>query len=382
MGRVRDIFRLVAVEGKTLHAVKRALEKGGVRTPKDGEFWSTIYLKERILDDVYKPHTIEEVNALVEEELMAPEIASRLEIGLCYGIWWYNRRRIIHKQVPEKGPGARRYRRTTKTENKPRSEWIAVPVLDAGIPREWVDAARHIVLSHRQTSKRGRRFWELSGGLLRCSGCGRAMMSATTVQGERFWNYYRCPKRAADGARSCPQKKTLRAEPLEESVWRSVSNLLTDPERLRLGLEELIAQEHSTVNGDPRKQTEALSNMLENVAGKRRHYQDMAAEGLIGFDELRSRLAELDDVRKTTEQELESLRRSRDRIAELERGGLIVEQYAGLVPAELESLAPEERHRVYRLLRMQVVPGQDGNVEMSGVIGAANSICQSQTTSG
>jgi len=28
MGRVRDIFRLVAVEGKTLHAVKRALEKG------------------------------------------------------------------------------------------------------------------------------------------------------------------------------------------------------------------------------------------------------------------------------------------------------------------------------------------------------------------
>ena len=69
------------------------------------------------------------------------------------------------------------------------------------------------------------------------------MTLATTVQGERFWNYYRCPKRAADGARSCPQKKTLRAEPLEESVWRSVSNLLTDTERLRLGLEELIVQE-------------------------------------------------------------------------------------------------------------------------------------------
>ncbi len=38
MGRVRDIFRLVAVEGKTLHAVKRVLENGGVRTPKGGEF--------------------------------------------------------------------------------------------------------------------------------------------------------------------------------------------------------------------------------------------------------------------------------------------------------------------------------------------------------
>jgi site-specific DNA recombinase len=382
MRRVRDIFRLVAVEGKTLHAVKRTLENEGVRTPKGGEFWNTIYLRKRILDDVYKPHTIEEVNALVEEGLMASEVASRLETGLCYGIWWYNCRRITHKQVSERGPGERRYRRTTKTEKKPRSEWIAVPVLDAGIPREWVDAARHTVLSHRQTSKRGRRYWELSGGLLRCPGCGCAMTSATTVQGERHWNYYRCHKRATHGARSCPQKKTLRAEPLEDSVWRTVSNLLTNPERLRVGLEELIAQEQSTIHGDPHKQTEALANMLENVACKRRRYQDMAAEGLVGFDELRSRLAELEDVRKTTERELESLRRRRAHIAELEHDGRIMEQYAGLIPAELESLAPEERHRVYRLLRLQVVPGQDGNIEMTGVIGAANSICQSQTSSG
>ena len=207
------------------------------------------------------------------------------------------------------------------------------------------------------------------------------MTSATTVQGERSWNYYRCHRRAAHGARSCPQKKTLRAEPLENAVWQSVSDLLTDPERLRVGLEDLIAQEQSTIHGDPLKQTEALTNTLENVAGKRRRYQDMAAEGLISFDELRSRLAELDDARKTTERELESLRRHRDRIAELEHDGMIMEQYAELIPAELELLAPEERRRVYSLLRLQVVPGQDGTVEMTGVIGAANSICQSQTTS-
>jgi Tfp pilus assembly protein PilN len=103
--------------------------------------------------------------------------------------------------------------------------------------------------------------------------------------------------------------------------------------------------------------------------------------GLSSFDGLRSRLAELDDVRKTTEQELESLQRRRDRIAELEQDGVIMEQYAGLIPAELEALAPEERHRVYGLLRLQVAPRQDGGVEMTGVIGAADAICQSQTTS-
>ena len=74
--------------------------------------------------------------------------------------------------------------------------------------------------------------------------------------------------------------------------------------------------------------------------------------------------------------------RSGDRIAELEDDGIIMEQYAGLIPAELKSLAPEERHNGYGLLRLQVVPRQDGNVEMTGVIGAANNICQGQTTSG
>ena len=73
--------------------------------------------------------------------------------------------------------------------------------------------------------------------------------------------------------------------------------------------------------------------------------------------------------------------KARDRIAELENDGIIMEQYAGLIPAELESLAPEEGHRVYGLLGLQVAPRQDGGVELTGVIGAADGICQSQTTS-
>ncbi len=208
------------------------------------------------------------------------------------------------------------------------------------------------------------------------------MTSATTVQGERLWHYYRCPKRARDGVRSCPQKKTLRAEPLEDSIWRSIFGLLANPEKLRIGLEELIAQEQRGIYGDPDKQIRALADMLENVAHKKRRYQDMAAEGLIGFEELRSRLTELDNTCKTAEQELESLRSRQHRIAQLERdSGTFIERLVGLVPEKLESLVPEERHRVYKLLRLQAIAGRDGIVEVSGVIGAANSLCVSQTTS-
>jgi hypothetical protein len=52
-----------------------------------------------------------------------------------------------------------------------------VPVPDPGVPREWVDAAREAIRENRRPSSAGRRFWELSGGILRCGGCGCAMMT-------------------------------------------------------------------------------------------------------------------------------------------------------------------------------------------------------------
>jgi hypothetical protein len=50
-----------------------------------------------------------------------------------------------------------------------------VPVPDPGVPREWVDAAREVFKENRRPSSTVRRFWELSGGILRCGGCAYAM---------------------------------------------------------------------------------------------------------------------------------------------------------------------------------------------------------------
>jgi hypothetical protein len=57
-----------------------------------------------------------------------------------------------------------------------------VPVLDAGISREWVDAAREAVKDNRVPSSAGHRFWELSGGIFCCGGCGRRMFTNTVTQ--------------------------------------------------------------------------------------------------------------------------------------------------------------------------------------------------------
>jgi hypothetical protein len=59
-----------------------------------------------MLDDVYKPHTYEEVEALVSSD-----VAVRLESEQLYGIWWYNRLRVRTRQVSEPSENGRRYRR-------------------------------------------------------------------------------------------------------------------------------------------------------------------------------------------------------------------------------------------------------------------------------
>jgi site-specific DNA recombinase len=116
MGTVRRIFHILAIEGVTLHAVKRTLEREGLPTPKGNSVWSQPFLRSLILDDVYKPHTFEEIAALV-----SPEVAARLNPHLRYGIWWYNkyRAKILRNVKTPDGYKARR----TYEEKARKSGW-------------------------------------------------------------------------------------------------------------------------------------------------------------------------------------------------------------------------------------------------------------------
>jgi hypothetical protein len=70
-----------------------------------------------IKDDGYRPHSFEEVGPLV-----APELVARLDPSLSYGLWWFNRKRTVRRQVAEYGPEGRVYCNKYKTMQKPSSE--------------------------------------------------------------------------------------------------------------------------------------------------------------------------------------------------------------------------------------------------------------------
>ena len=87
-----------------------------------------------------------------------------MDSGKRYGVLWYNRRRTQVRDVAVRG--RRRPQKVSKITHKPREEWIGIPVPDAGIPREVVQAARTMLENNTATSAASSRFWELSGGVI------------------------------------------------------------------------------------------------------------------------------------------------------------------------------------------------------------------------
>jgi hypothetical protein len=83
--------------------------------------------------------------------------------------------------------------------------------------------------------------------------------------------------------------------------------LLKEPEPLRAGLDAMIEQERDSAHGDPEAEMKLWLDKLADVSRKRVRYQEMAAEDLIGFDELRARIAELEETRRTADRELSTL---------------------------------------------------------------------------
>ncbi len=372
MAVVRRAFRMVGVEGVSLHGAARAFEQEGMPTPGGQRYWDKMIIKRWLVDDVYKPHSIEEVAALV-----APEVAARLDPESSYGIWWFNRRRTTTTQVSESNPNGsgRTYRKHSKVAYKDRDEWIAVPVPDPGIPRELVEATRAMVASYRSHSKADGRFWELSGGIIRCGECGRYMEAQAktykTQLGSRVVHYYRCRVGSRRRGREdvCQNNKTLRAEKVHAAVWELVCGLLNDPERLRASLSAMIEEERGSGHADPEHEKRAWLERLTELDGQRSRAQDLAIEGLLGRDELRAKLASIEDTRGVALRELKVIERWQERVAKLEADrDVLLESYAAQVPEALDDLVPEERHRVYRLLRLRIDAHVEGTLKVRGTL--------------
>src|SRR5215210_5662321 len=380
---VHRIFRNV-VNGISLYGIKRALETEGVPPPgnsgRGSGYWHGSYLRKLVQDDVYTAYPYEEI-----EPLVTPEVAARLDGSKRYGIYWFNRTRTIRKRVSTDGAEGREYKWRYHVQKNPREEWIAIPVQEAGIPRELVEAAREMIKDNRPPGSTGRRVWQLPSRSVRCSGCGTCMTQYASAAGGRIYAYYRCARLARMGKGSCPSlegyrsRKNHRAENVERLVWEFVSDLMKDPAQLREDLERMIELEKSGANGHPGIQSKIWLDKLAELGQMRRGFQEQAARGYMTLDELGVALEELEETRRTAERELAALQSRSEALEQLEFDKeVLLEHYARIAPERLDSLTLEERHRLYKMLRLDVSVRPDSSLEVSGVFGESAFLSDSE----
>ncbi len=150
-------------------------------------------------------------------------------------------------------------------------------------------------------------------------------------------------------------------------IWELISDFLKNPERLRVGLEEMIHREESLGGRNRHQQVKLWQDRTLHADQKRKRYQQMAAEGLIDFEELRERLAALDEGKEVAEREVESLLRNEQRLEAMRRHkDELLKDLSEATPRLIDGLPSDKKLRIYEMLGPSITSEEDGSIEVTG----------------
>jgi hypothetical protein len=295
----RQIIELAA-QGQSLHSIRKHFEGLGIRTvgnprkPEGSRYWNINTIRRTINNDLYRPHTADEVSPLV-----LPSVARTLDSEALYGIDWYNRRATSTDVNGKRSRG----------ELKPQDQWIAVPVK---LPPDWltaaeVDKARGALQGFKE-SRADNRFWELSGHV-ECA-CGVKLVSRTTRRSGKTYHYYVCSRYTRNGRGDCPHGKWLNADKLETRVYEALRYI--QPQDVESQIDDLIENERPS-----EAHIVGWQQQLEDVEHRRSKYQEMFVAGVIDMPTLQGHAQELDDRESAIKGEIDSLNTVDERVERL-----------------------------------------------------------------
>ena len=195
------------------------------------------------------------------------------------------------------------------------------------------------------------------------------MRTTVTRRKGKAYFYYACAGRRDGRGATCTNARSLRAEATESAVWKLLSGLLGDLGWIRARLEAMLERERRADRGDPYGEAGFWAERIAVCARMRAGYQELAAGGLMTPEELGARLGDLEGERAIAEDDLDALSRRRARLQEVERDADAL--MANLVDAAAspDGPGPEERRRVYGMLRLKVAARSDGAIEAREILG-------------
>lgn len=159
------------------------------------------------------------------------------------GVWQYGKRRIAGKK-------------RLKDENL-----IAVNVPAIITDDEW-EAAEAKLRYNRKNSKRNLKHQYLLGRRVICGDCKSKMGATPNYTGPRVYFYYYCQAKR-NFAKECNNTVTYSAQILDAATWDWVYSLMTDPQKLKVGLQEY--QQRREEELEPMHQRlEVITQLIQN----------------------------------------------------------------------------------------------------------------------
>jgi len=248
--------------------------------------------------------------------------------------------------------------RASKTVDRPREEWIEIPV-PAIVTAETFQRAARRLADNKRYAARNTRVPSLLQGLAACSACGYGYYRTSTRTTNKKIYYYRClgsDDYRYEGGRVCGNKP-VRADYPGTVVWDHITGLLADPSLIRAEIGKRLEMARTA---DPvTRQRERLELESARTRAAITAMIEAFSEQLITIDELRSRMPGLRARDASLHSQLDAIdAQLADRQAYLKLADDL-EGFLIQLRDKTRAATVEERQRVLRLLVKDVLIGPE-----------------------
>ena len=247
---------------------------------------------------------------------------------------------------------------TTGGHEKPREEWIEIPV-PAIVSEETFALAEERLEMNKIHAPRRTKTPSVVQGLVSCGKCGYALSRTSAQASARKISYYRCLGSDSWRHLNGPvcDSRPVRQDLLDDVVWGEVVRLLEDPALIGAEIDRRLQAARAS---DPNQQRESdLRHRLIRVRKSIDRLVNAYQEELITIDELRDRTPELRRQEQALNRELQSaVDRAKDRETYLRLAETLTGFLARL-RSSAETLDIAERQRIVRLIVKEVLVTED-----------------------
>lgn len=226
---------------------------------------------------------------------------------------------------------------------------IIIPVPQIVETTTWEKAQEILAESRRLWAKRGKQQYLLSG-LITCTDCGTPMGGVHANYWGRKVRCYTCRKsKSTNRIPGCEPAKYINAESLELIVWEEIKEVLSNPDKLLIEINQSLPS-----NNNYKNEIKRLEKQLTETERGRAQLLDVISLGLAELDAgTKNKLYQLKQRKESLEKRIEEIKKE----ANLSISGNDIKKLKKLgkqVLENIDELEFEDKKRIVRSLVAQV----------------------------